>query len=85
MICLEQLKNCKIKTKIEHGGIRNRYAKFEIVDVLSIKSNSYPHWEGGYVRSHYSGSNPTSKQEVHTIYTASIYMYITKFFALTLT
>ena len=23
--------NCKIKTKIEHGGIRNRSAKFEIV------------------------------------------------------
>ena len=23
--------NCKIKTKIEYGGIRNRYVKFEIV------------------------------------------------------
>ena len=23
--------NCKIKTKVEHGGIRKRYAKFELV------------------------------------------------------
>ena len=77
--------NYNIKTKIEHGGIRNRYAKFElVVRPLIHYTKQLSALEGGYVWSQYSGSYPTSKQEVQTIY---IYIYIaslfiTKFFTL---
>ncbi len=45
-ICLEQLELIVI-LKIDHGGIRNRYAKLElVVDALSIIPNSCLRQEG---------------------------------------
>ena len=61
--------NCNTKTKIDHGGIRNRYAKFELTVRRLIHHAKQPSaLAKGYVWSQYSGSNHTSGQEVHTNY-----------------
>ena len=60
---------CNTKTKIDHAGIRNLYANFELVERRLINQTKQLSALGrGYVWSQYSGSNPTSRQEVHTIY-----------------